>query len=478
MALTPEQFQKLQARLSGGRIVPTTTTPVAPTPAAPSFSSNVKDAFNKRVSNVEQVADKYGAGKTGILGGALQTVGQSVGFIGDAAFEGAKALAPQPLEDAIGAGLGAVAGTKPVQDLAAGYTSWKNAHPEAAANLEAVVNIGSIIPAGKGAQLAGKAGSQASGAAISATGSTIAGAGRAFKGAGRVINNSAFTNTVQDAERLINYKAQTPFLSRLGNTLSGTTPPNRPRTVGDTALERGIAGFEGGIGVQAKRQSSALWNTEIAPAVRASGATMTKNELFAPAREAIEQTVDPTRKKALMSAYEALVEDYADFADEFSLETAQALKRDVAKFIPSKMYRGQDVASEVKTLQFTMADAIRQKTYNALADEGIRAKYLDYANLDALEEVGVKALSEAAFKGGSGKLISGLWDALTTPIKTVGGQVLYRVGNAFEFVGDKGIKRFGDFLKSKGFSKPQDLRTPTTAQPAQSNANPTSNSMK
>ena len=82
--------------------------------------------------------------------------------------------------------------------------------------------------------------------------------------------------------------------------------------------------------------------------------------------------------------------------------------------------------------------------------------YLDWANLDELEGLGIKAISEASFKGGSGTLLSGIWDMTTTPIKTVGGLTLYRVGDMLEFSAPKTmkIKSLGEYLTSLGYSKP------------------------
>lgn len=161
---------------------------------------------------------------------------------------------------------------------------------------------------------------------------------------------------------------------------------------------------------------------KIAPAVENAPAVMTKDELFAPAQRLVDGTIDPTRRKALETALEARREDYAD-SDVWSLKLAQALKRDLDTFTPAKTFRGQDVASEVRTLQHAMADAIRQKTYASLDDVNIKKDYLDWANLDELQKVGVKAITDTKLKGGAGTLVGGMWDMLTVPVKTVGGRV-------------------------------------------------------
>lgn len=440
----------------GGKVPP----PVAPTPVAQAphpldgfgISDKIKADFAARSQTVAQAKGKVQAGQQSLGSGIFQSAGQAAGLVGDVATEGLKAITPQPVKDAAKQAISSVAQTAPVQTVVQNYTAWKQQHPEAAANLEAAVNIGSLLPIGEGAGIAGKAVGEAGAVGAKVAGEAATLAGRAVKGTGEAVYKSAFTPTVGEAEKILSHEAKAPFLTRVTNTLTGTADASKPVLRADTALAKGLAGTEKMVGVQARRESQRLWNDKIAPAVKGSTDRMTKDELFAPAVEMVGQTVDPTRKIALQSALNALEKDYQGVTS-FSLDEAQALKRDIAKFVPSKMYRGQDVANEVKTLQHEMATAIRQKTYNSLKDVNIKKDYLDYANLSELENVGIKAISEKSFKGGFGSFWSGAWDAVTTPVKTIGGQVLYHVGNKLEFVGQKGIKRFGEYLQTKGFNR-------------------------
>lgn len=316
-------------------------------------------------------------------------------------------------------------------------------------------------PAQKVGKLAGelavplgpKAGATVVGEAAKRAGGAVEKVGNAAKAAGSKIYETGFNKTVQEAERQLSYEAQVPFLTRMKNALTGAADKSTPRYASDTAFEKGLAGTEKIIGVQAKREADTLWKEKIAPAVKNSPAVLTKDELLAPAEKLVAETTDPTRKKALQGALEALKEDYAD-ATDWTVEIAQALKRDLDKFTPSKLFKGQDVTSEMRTLQHAMADGIRKFTYDALDDVNIKKDYLDWANLHQLEQIGVRAISEAKLKGGFGAFWSGIWDMATTPVKTIGGQVLYRVGNTFVFVGKNGIKKFGEFLAEHGFQKP------------------------
>jgi len=272
---------------------------------------------------------------------------------------------------------------------------------------------------------------------------------KTIKGAGSQLYKSAITPNVDEAKAILRYRADTPFLTRLGEF-----GEKAPLTRGQTALEQGLIGTESMVGVQARRKADALWKSEIEPLVANSKVQMTKDELFTPALERIVSIEDPTRRKAMEDAFEALLEDFADYPDTVDLVRAQALKRDLAKFTPTKIFKGKEVANEMRTIQADIASAIRTKTYNSFPEENIRKKYLDWANLDELEDLGIKAISEGSFKGGSGTLLSGIWDMATTPIKTIGGQFLYRVGSAFEFTAPKGIKTMGQYMESQGYKRP------------------------
>jgi hypothetical protein len=427
------------------------------------FMSGVKEDFNKRVNTAADAQVAALEGKQADGSAALQTIGQGAGFIGDLVTRGLSAITPKFIKDPLKAGVQKVGETEPVQATMTKYNEWKQKHPEAAANLEAGVNIASIIPGAKAGVTAAQSLTDAAligaGKGLVGVSNLLDGAGNVIKGTGGVLYRSAITPNVKEAERILKYRADSPLLTRISDTIEGIDQP--PRTRGQTALEYGLQGREQDIGIQAKRLSDSLWNDEIAPAVKASDAVMTKEELFAPAIARINAITDPTRRQSLANALESIIEDYQTFDNSFDLTKAQALKRDLAEFVPSKIYRGQEVASELRTIQADMADAIRQKTYEALKDQNIKQKYLDWANLHELENIGVKAISEAEFKGGSGTLIAGLWDQATVPVKTIGGQTLYRVGDMLEFEGVKGIRTFGEYLQQKGYAKPATYDLPT-----------------
>lgn len=412
---------------------------VAEQPQEKGFFQSIKDAFTSRVGKAKEAQSKVVEGKQSALGGTLQTVGQGAGFVGDIAGEtlmsAGKIVTPKPVEKAISSGVQSIFGSKPIQEVAMKYEQLKQQYPEAIANLESIVNIGSLIPVGAVANVTGKTALKGAGAVLETTADVLETTGKASKAGAGKIYQSAITPNVKEAEKILQAE------------IKGTVAP---QTRASTALEQGIAGTQKGIAVKGGKIADKLYTEKIIPALESTKGkvTMNKQELFARVEDRIAKTVDPTKKKSLIDAYEAIRQDYADFPDNFDLVTAQNLKKNLDEFTPEKIFRGQNVANELKVLNNDMANAIRSKTYGALEDVNIKKDYLDYGNLKELEKIGVKAITESGRFGGTGTLLSYLSDKALTPVKTIGGQVLYRIGDAFEVTGKKGLKTFADYLKA------------------------------
>lgn len=427
---------------------PTTrNTPAEPAPAG-GYVQGVKDAAKAGIEKTKQgVADiSTATNPVQLLEGAVK---EGAGILETAS----SPLAPifSPLGKLIGYVSDKLSDHPAVQKFAmspAGETASRVA--------EDIGNVNTIAGAVAGVKIAPKiANATADIAAAGGEGAakTVTVAGRASKGAGEAVYKSAITPNVKEASQMLNYEAKAPFFTRVKDTLTGVQTPGKPVTRADTALQTGIAGRQKDIGVQATRAADKLWNVTIAPAVKSSKEVVTKSDLFAPIAKRIAETVEPGRKQALTDAFAAIQDEYKNVS-QFTLEAAQKVKKGLDEFTPEKVFRGKSVASEYRTLQNDMANAIRSKTYEALKDVNIRKAYLDYGNLAELKKIGVKAITEATSKGGFGSFWTGVWDMATVPVKTVGGQVLYRVGNKLEFLGEKGIKTFGQFLKARGYDRP------------------------
>lgn len=113
------------------------------------FTSNLREHFNKRVDLAADAQMKAINSEQSLGSGVLQTFGQGAAFVGDVGLEVLKAAVPKDVEDIVAMGLSKVGENKTIQDIAEGYNSWKEDHPEAAANLEGVVNIAGLLPVGK-----------------------------------------------------------------------------------------------------------------------------------------------------------------------------------------------------------------------------------------------------------------------------------------------------------------------------------------
>lgn len=104
----------------------------------------------------------------------LQNAGQVAGGVTDVATEALKSADRTFLggagEKLMNAGLSAVGHTPLAQDIGAKLSAWSQQHPEAAKNLEAAINIGSLVPVGKGASLVKDAGEAAIKKTAAATG--------------------------------------------------------------------------------------------------------------------------------------------------------------------------------------------------------------------------------------------------------------------------------------------------------------------
>lgn len=148
--------------LPAGSYTPVTT-PTQPTEPQGYLSATGSDIkaiggdISKRFGTAKTAIEKANLGEQSPVSAALQTVGQVAGGVGDIAYRGIKALAPEFVEQGVKKTIGAIAETKPVQDIAKGYGEFKQARPEAAANIEAVGNIASLFPIGKVGQLGVKA---------------------------------------------------------------------------------------------------------------------------------------------------------------------------------------------------------------------------------------------------------------------------------------------------------------------------------
>lgn len=150
--ISSEQFKKTYGD-AGADLTPTI-------PPSKSFLENVKTDLAQRGENVFKQSER----NQSVGSDVLQFLGQGAGFVGDIATEGIKkvgevtgvteAIKPVAI-DLLNTSVGK-AGLEAIKGGAEVYNSWKESNPEVAANLESIINIGSILPIGKAGQMAGK----------------------------------------------------------------------------------------------------------------------------------------------------------------------------------------------------------------------------------------------------------------------------------------------------------------------------------
>lgn len=467
MAITQQQFDTLKARL--GKTQGAGTPAQQPQSQGGGFMSDVSNSIQTRGANVAN--EIQNTQQNPILSG-IKATGQAFSALGDVVGAGAKAVAPnltKAVGDVVQKGFNvpveALANTKLFQEA--------SQNPEATKKLEDYLQAGgSLGDIANNILLAQGVASTAQGAVditkatvkkgAELTAQGIKKTGQTVSKTGETTYKSAFDLTTPEANMVQANKINVDFLKseqaklpkgspeyvKMGEQITATQA-KAPILRADTALKAGISGAEKNIGVKSGVEKMGLWKNTVEPALKSSKDVLTKNELFAKAEQTVANTSDLTRKASLQEGLDALKADYADFKST-DLLTANRIKTDLANFTHSKIFQGKEVASAVKTLQADMASAIREKTYSSLKDLNIRKAYIDYGNLKQLEKVGIKALTEAGTKGGFGGFWSTVYDAATVPIKTVGGKVLYRVGNKLEFWGDKGVQTLRQHLENQG----------------------------
>ncbi len=442
-----------------------------PTPKEPGFFSRVGTDFAKRGEKVQASMDANADNpsvKNAVQGG-LNIAGQFAGGALDIIGEGIKSIIPDiakkgleqlsnKIADVVTENPRVLGGLQAVNGGIDKYQEWKKYNPEDAKSLEAVVNISSLLIGGKTKTPeidALATGEKVITPALESTSKL----GKGISYLGEKLYKSGITPTADEARMIQKYEAgQKSLLDRLignGDDIVTDRPAFKPTLRADTALEKGIAGTEKMIGRQADRTSTNLWKGVLEPALKESKGMVSKDDIFAPAEARIAAESEPMRKAAFQNALEAIKEDYKTLPDQIPDLEAQKIKSSLDNFTPSKIFKGQEVASEVNTLKNDMANGIRAKIYENLKDINIKKQYRDYGNLVELKKIGVKAISEGGRKAGFGSFVSSLWDEATTPIKTIGGKVLYKVGNKIQFVGDKGVETFGQFMESNGYSRPK-----------------------
>ena len=131
----------------GGFTPYTPTTPVEQ--PKESFLQKIGGIIQKRSQALDVSLERQDVGKQTFAETNLQLIGGSIGGLYDIVSEGVNAVMPEPIKTIFGKGVSAIANIPIVKTFAQEYGKFKQNNPRAANNIEAALNIASIIPSVK-----------------------------------------------------------------------------------------------------------------------------------------------------------------------------------------------------------------------------------------------------------------------------------------------------------------------------------------
>lgn len=423
----------------------------------PNFLSRVISDVKQRGENVANQADR----NQGMVSDTLQFLGQGAGVANDVIGEGLKSLGKvtgitdNVIKPTLSSILSTDIGKKGVQAIESGmesYNQFKKENPVVANNLEAVLNIGALLPVGKATELGGK---------VLKTGVSTAGEASKVlaKEASPILKTIGEKTTglvvkMEEPTKLAlqSYEASQPSLfNRVKNIFTGEKPQanglTKPITEANTAVRLVEPGTEWQVGVNAKRVSQDLWKQTIEPAIKQSKNVNNMQEFISNIKNrVISETKDLDRRKVLLKALDSFSEDYKAVRN-FSDSKLQQYKEGWARFVPEKTYKGEPIAAASKEIRAIAADEARQRLYNILPSGKAKQAYIDYGNLQSLAEGGIKSVEGLTDKSFSRKIYEALIDKAVTPVATIAGKILYKTGEGLEFIGNRGAKKVKDILK-------------------------------
>lgn len=418
------------------------------------YAKSVWSDYGKGAQDIWNSIDSAGKGQQNPLSAGLQTAGHvaSAAFapiteaLAPAVNKAADALSNNPTFSNIA--------NSPVGDKVAStqtaYQQWAQQHPEASKNLEATVNIGTLLAgekpvqsiadtaAGGVSKVADVSGELAKTAAVKT--------GQALKSAGEAAYSVGVGMEEPTKIALQSYEASKPTLfERVKNVGSdNSTGLTKPVTEANTAARHGLSGTEWQLGVQAKRVAGDIWNKTISPALDASKDKINMPTFLSEIKADIMKTADLNRRNILLDAFNSFAQDFGKVND-FGIKKLQNYKEGWAKFVPEASYKGKPISGSLNEIRNMAASKARGILYDKLGPE-LKQAYLDYGNLQSIEKAGLKSVDLLRSKGVSRQVWEFVLDKAVTPVSTFAGKVLYRTGDGLEFLGNQDAKTVGDII--------------------------------
>lgn len=266
----------------------------------------------------------------------------------------------------------------------------------------------------------------------------------------------AWAPLVSEAWKALYKTAVKPNVDEASQIIKATAKwTAQPVTRAETAFKYGLVGREKDIGVQGVREANKIFTKTIEPALKKSKAVHNVDDLFSQVQTQIAGEKSALRKQELMEGLKVLKAEFKKTGKtKFTTADLQAEKSMLDKFTQSKIFKGKEVAQGYNQVKNTLANVMRNQVREDLAKTGVKnAKelYRDYSNLAELEKIGIKWITEWGLRGGTGTFLSTIYDALATPIKTVGGKTLYKVWEWLQFTWPAWITSIKDLAKKAGY---------------------------
>lgn len=273
--------------------------------------------------------------------------------------------------------------------------------------------------------------------------------------AGEALYKTAFKPSTTVAEKIIQAKA---------------TGGKLPITTGDTALKYWITGTQTWVWVKWVKAANKIFSKRIEPAFKRADKAWVKIDyswLMQQAKNNISKSkfFSDTQKQEILDNIDEIAKLYKWTT---SLKNLDLEKQAIVSKIPKKYIWVVKTPKELTAAQNEISSVFRKTVHDMLKKKfwvDSARLYKDYANLKELEKIWVKWLTTNIIpEGGTFTGLSWIYNALATPVKTIGWKVLYKVWKWLEFTWPKGIKSISDLARKAGYKLVGDTITKITWQ--------------
>lgn len=345
---------------------------------SPGLFGRIKERFQERTEAGGEAGFKAIQGEQGLGSATLQIMGEGAGFVGDIGFEALKSLTPDVVERKVAEVTGDVAQAAAETSTAQSLVKWAEENPEAAANLEASINLASLIPGIAAVSKGGQAAVTGSKAAIQTakTGAAKAGAARAVKASQKAVDKAL------DITKPVLTKKEREAAIRAGNVekVKGVIQPKS--TSRDLERAQAVAPFVDETNFIKSRDNIAqeiqrISKEEVRPLLKQKVGAFNNAQI----KKQLQDVEIPTAFKAdktLENNYELVRKRMLDVVDDHP-NTLEGLYDARIKF-------DQILVDEFGEAAFDSQAAIKR------AARDVRAKVNEYINLQAGDDVVKDAL--------------------------------------------------------------------------------------